>query len=135
MSAETQKISSSAKHILIVDDDSLSRRLFGSILASAGFEVLYAVNGNECREIARRLHPDLILMDLNMPVMDGMETLSRMKNEPETVDIPVIFLTNQDISVEGQKSAKELGAFGYMQKGAGREEFLAMVKKVLGVKR
>ena len=60
-------------HILIVDDDPVMRRLFGGKLVMLGYEVLYANDGNEGRETARRFHPDLILMDERMPVMDGFE--------------------------------------------------------------
>jgi CheY-like chemotaxis protein len=119
------------KHILIVDDDPQTRRLFGALLAKAGFEVWYAKDGNEGREMARRLQPDLILLDVNMPVMDGLETANRLKNEPGsiTANIPIIFLTNDDLSIEAQKSIKELGVLDYMQKGVSSEEFIERVKK------
>lgn len=121
------------KHILIVDNDPMTRRLFGALLARAGFEVLYAKDGNEGREMARRLQPDLVLLDLNMPVMDGWETADRIKNEPGsiTAHIPVVFLTSEDLSIEAQKSAKELGVIEYMQKGISNEEFIERVKKIL----
>jgi CheY-like chemotaxis protein len=123
------------KHILIVDDDPQTRRLFGALLAKAGLEVWYAKDGNEGREMARRLQPDLILLDVNMPVMDGLETANRLKNEPgsPTANIPIIFLTNDDLSIEAQKSIKELGVLDYMQKGVNSEEFIERVKKALNI--
>ncbi|MEK7073491.1 MAG: response regulator [Patescibacteria group bacterium] len=121
------------KHILIVDDDPTTRRLFGSLLARAGFEVLYGKDGNEGREMARRLRPDLILLDLHMPVMDGMETADRLTHDPDPLvaHIPIVLLTSEDLSIEAQKAAKELGVVEYMQKGVSNEEFIERVKKIL----
>ena len=84
--SNTQPYESNVKkiHILIVDDDAMIRRLFGGRLTTLGYEIMYASDGNEGRETARRFHPDLVLMDENMPVMTGMEAISRMKEEPET---------------------------------------------------
>lgn len=119
------------KHILLVDDDQLTRRLFGSTLATAGFEVLHAKDGNEGREMARRLKPDLILLDISMPVMDGFETANRLKEELETAHIPIIFLTNEDLSIEAEKAAKELGVVDYIPKATDLSEFVERVKKAL----
>jgi len=66
-------------HILIIDDDETMRRFFGSLLGNAGYEVIYAENGDKGREIARRLHPDLILLDINMPGTDGYKTANSIK--------------------------------------------------------
>lgn len=120
-------------HILIVDDDPTTRRLFGSLLARAGYEVLYGKDGNEGREMARRLRPDLILLDLHMPVMDGMETADRLTHDPDPLvaKIPIVLLTSEDLSIEAQKAAKELGVMEYMQKGVSNEEFIERVKKIL----
>ncbi len=122
-----------AKHVLIVDDDPTTRMLFGALLARAGYEVLYAKDGNDGREMARRLLPDLILLDLNMPIMDGWETADRLKNEPDstTKQIPIAFLSSEDLSIEAQKAAKELGVVDYLQKGMSNEDFIARVKKIL----
>lgn len=120
-----------AKHILLVDDDPTTRRLFGSLLARAGFEVLYAKDGNEGREMAKRLKPDLILLDYNMPVMDGMEAADRLKTDPDPAiaNIPVILLTSEDLSIEAQAGIKAMGVAAYMQKGVSNEEFIEQVKK------
>lgn len=120
-------------HILIVDDDPTNRRLFGALLAREGYEPLYAKDGAEGREMARRFQPDLVLLDLNMPVMDGWETAERLKNEPHagTAQIPIIFLTNEDLSTEAQKLVKEYDVADYIQKGVTSEEFIVRVKKVL----
>lgn len=122
------------KHILIIDDDPASRRLFGGLLGRAGYEVIYAKNGEEGRETARRFHPDLILMDMNMSGgEDGLKTSNRIKNEPNspTKDIPIVLLTNNDLPVEMDKWMKEFGVMDYIQKGVGNEEFIERVKKIL----
>jgi len=124
------------KHILIVDDDPITRRLFGSLLGRAGYEVIYAKGGDEGREMARRLHPDLILLDINMSGTDGYKTADLIKNEPNSpaADIPVVFLTNEDLPFEAVKWAKELGVMDYIHKGVSNEEFIERVKKLLSKK-
>jgi len=121
------------KHVLIVDDDSATRILFGSLLSRGGFEVLYAKDGNEGREMARRFLPDLILLDYNMPIMDGLETAQRLKTEPGSLNVntPIALLTNEDLSLEAQKMIKELGVIDYIQKGVDNDEFIKRVKNIL----
>jgi CheY-like chemotaxis protein len=118
-------------HILLVDDDVEIMRLISAQLAAVGYEIIQAHDGNEGREMARRFQPDLILMDVRMPVMDGYKTLIYMKHEEVTKNIPVIFLTNEDFSIEGQKAAKEIGAEGYLPKSGRKEDLLEKVKEVL----
>jgi len=122
-----------AKHILIVDDDPTTRRLFGSLLGSAGFEVLYAGNGDEGREMARRFHPDLVLLDINMPGNNGYKTADLIRNEPGSpaADVPIAFLTNADLSLEAQIWMKDVGVTNYIQKGVNNEEFVRRVKEIL----
>jgi DNA-binding response OmpR family regulator len=127
------KQESAAKHILIIDDDPTTRRLFGSLLGSAGYEVIYAGTGELGREMARRFHPDLILLDINMPGDDGFKTADSIKNEPGSPasDVPITFLTNADLSIEAQHWMKDVGVTNYIQKGVSNEEFIARVKKIL----
>lgn len=118
-------------HILLVDDDPITRRLFGSRLADTGFEVLYAKDGNEGREMARRLRPNLVIMDYRMPVMDGLKAAEMMKSERVTANIPIILLTNVDFSQEAQQTAKSIGIDDYIYKGVDINEFIERVKKFL----
>ena len=122
------------KHILIIDDDPMTRRLFGSLLGRTGYEVIYAKDGDEGREMARRLHPNLILLDINMPRVDGYKTADLIKNEPNSPasDIPIVLLTNEDLPFEVVKWMKELGVTDYIHKGVSNEEFIEQVKKILG---
>jgi len=119
------------KHILIIDDDEMIRRLFGGKLAMCGFEVLYAADGNEGRETARRFAPDLILLDIRMPNTDGFVIARRLREEPQTADIPVVFLTNEDFSKEAEKAVKELWVMDYIHKSIDLNELVKRIKKVL----
>jgi len=119
------------KHILIIDDDSAMRRLFGGKLAQIGFDVMYSDNGNEGRELARRFQPDLILLDIRLPGTDGFEIASRLHNERQTAHIPIVFLTNEDLSMEAEKNAKELWVKGYIHKSIDLSEFAKRVQGFL----
>ena len=114
-------------HILMIDDDPDISRLFGGKLAASGFEIMYASNGIEGRELARRFQPDLILLDIRLPGTDGTEVAERLKGERQTVHIPIIFLSNEDLTGEAQKAAKELWAIDYIHKSIDLNEFVRRV--------
>lgn len=117
-------------HILMIDDDPVMRRLFGGWLTILGYEILYASDGNEGRETARRLQPDLILMDERMPVMDGIEASTRMKSEDLTKNIPILLFTNEDLSIEAQKLMKDIGVDAYLHKSS---DFSVIKKTILEI--
>ena len=119
-------------HILMIDDDKDILRIICGYLVREGYEVLSAHDGNEGREIARRLQPELILLDINMPVMDGYKTLEYLKHDKETAHIPVIFLTNEDLSIESENAWKVLGIAGYIPKSETREFMLSTIQKAIG---
>lgn len=121
------------KHVLLIDDDPLMLRVFSAALNHAGFQVLQAHDANEGREMARRLQPDLIMLDLRMPGIDGTEILSRMKEEELTKNIPIAIFSNEDLSLEAQAAMKDLGAVDYIYKSMPQEEMVERVKKLLGV--
>ncbi|MEI6280618.1 MAG: response regulator [bacterium] len=121
-------------NILMVDDDPLLRRLFGGRLVNLGYEVIYASDGNEGRETARRLHPDLILMDQKMPVMDGLDAASRMKTESQTKDIPIILFTNEDFSIETEKIIKDLNIDACVHKSSDFSVLAKVIKDLLAKK-
>ncbi len=123
-------MSSKSPHILIIDDDPTIRRLFGAKLASVGFEVVYAGDGNTGREMARRFLPDLILLDIRMPDADGYTIARRLKQEPRTAKIPIVFLTHQDLSAEAEKAVKEMWVVDYIHKSIDLDQFVKRVKKV-----
>lgn len=121
-------------HILIIDDDEVMRRLYGSLLAKVGYEVIYSPDAVQGRELARRFQPDLILMDMNMPIEDGMTASNRLKQEKETAQIPIILLTNADLSIEAEKWMKQVSIADYIQKGVSNEEFIKRIKNIVDKK-
>ena len=84
------------RSILIAEDHLDSREALGALLEAFGFEVVPAVNGLEAVELARTRTPDLILMDIMMPELDGFEATRRLRALPETREIPIITLTAMD---------------------------------------
>ena len=79
--------------ILLVEDDEVNRDMLSRRLMRRGYTVLVAVNGADGVRMAAAEHPDVVLMDMSLPVMDGWEATRRIKNSPETSDIPVLALT------------------------------------------
>ena len=124
------------KKILLVDDHAPTRLMFSKILAQPGsnYEFLEASNGQEACETALEAKPDLILMDVSMPVMDGYEALASLKEDPETQAIRVLMLTGLDLPFQ-QKLAYELGAFGYVVKPVRFDEMNRTVKLALDYRR
>mgnify|MGYP001596859909 FL=1 len=115
----------------MIDDDPAIQRLFGAKFAHAGFEVMYAHDGHEGREMARRFMPDVILLDIRMPKTDGFTIARMLHTEPKTKDIPVIFLTNEDFIPEAEKWAKEEYVSDYLHKSMDLNEMVKRVKRVL----
>jgi CheY-like chemotaxis protein len=103
------------RRVLLAEDDRFLRRAAESRLRQNGFTVLPAVDGEEALKVARAERPDLILLDLIMPKLQGFEVLKSLKQDPATAPIPVIVLSNlgQD---EDLKRAMELGAVAYFIK-------------------
>jgi two-component system, cell cycle sensor histidine kinase and response regulator CckA len=112
--------------ILIVDDNKAHIELLLNLLDNAGFTVLMADNGERAVEIAESALPDLILLDILMPKIDGFETCRRLKTNPATQDIPVIFLTALAQRVDRIKGLN-IGAVDYITKPLESEEVLARV--------
>ena len=81
------------KKILIVEDFDESRKLLALCIRHLGYDVSEAIDGTEALKQAATLHPDLIIMDLSMPRMDGLEATARLKADPGTRDIPIVFST------------------------------------------
>ena len=115
-----------ALKVLVVDDDHLHCRMVGDILESVGYAVIEAVDGADGLEKAATLHPDVILLDLMMPGIDGSEVCRVLKANPETVAIPVIFLTiSQDVTLDNLAYAA--GAIACIRKPFGREALVAVI--------
>jgi DNA-binding response OmpR family regulator len=103
------------KKILIIEDESALQKTLGEVLSQQGYEVLSALNGEIGLKLAQSKKPDLILLDLILPKIHGFDVLKKIKDNPETREIPVIVLTNLE-SIEDIKKAMELGATTYLVK-------------------
>ena len=117
------------KHILVVDDNADIRAYLGSWLGKY-YQVSSAANGKEGLETARREVPDLVLTDVMMPVMDGLELCRRLKSDMATSHIPVLLLTARDMD-ESRADAYKSGADGYIVKPFNEEVLLARVKNLI----
>jgi DNA-binding NtrC family response regulator len=124
-------LSPSMARILVVDDTAENRALIELCLRGTEFEVRAVASGHEALESCREHSYDLILLDVVMPVIDGFEVCRRLKNDPLTAFIPVIFLTGH-IGDESEKlAAYQLGAVDYIQKPVDRDELVARIRVML----
>ena len=114
--------------ILIIEDDPLVSRMYQKALGFEDLDVEMAVNGREGVEKAKKLKPSLILCDVMMPEMNGMEVLEHLKADPETSGIPVIMLTNLS-GTHDAETAMQKGAFAYMVKSAYKPRDVAQTVK------
>jgi two-component system, OmpR family, alkaline phosphatase synthesis response regulator PhoP len=116
--------------ILVVDDDQPTRVLVKATLEGKGHVVIESSNGAECLLATNTASPNLILMDVNMPVMDGFQTLHALKSNPLTQQIPVIMLTARAAETDMVQGWQE-GVDFYLTKPFTVEELLAVVDRVL----
>ncbi len=112
--------------ILLVDDNPYNLRLLSTALTQQGYEVCSAINGSLALNTVRDIKPDLILLDVMMPGMDGYEVCKRLKADPATRDIPVIFISANNATLDKVK-AFEVGGMDYIPKPFQIEEVLARV--------
>ena len=117
--------------VLIIEDEKLIIVSTQMVLEAAGFRVESATNGEDGIAKARSLSPDLILLDIMMPGIDGWETLTRLKRDQETAGIPVIIFTAREHARGHQKSA-EMGAADYFRKPFEPDELIELVEKHIG---
>ncbi len=120
--------------VLIVDDIPENLQLLGNVLLSQGLDVGFAVNGMQALEAVEYNKPDLILLDIMMPGMDGFEVCKRLKANPKTSDIPIIFLTAKT-QTEDIVSAFDLGAVDYVTKPFNPSELVVRVFTQLEIKK
>lgn len=115
------------KHILVVDDDRNLRKIIQTNLELAGYDVTTAANGEEALHMLDSMQPDLIVLDVMMPVMDGYEVARRVRRHPANTRVPIIMLTAKS-EVEDKLAGFEAGADDYITKPFGPQELLARVK-------
>lgn len=119
--------------VLIVDDNDSSRRMYAKALQHYGYQVLQAADGAEGVSIARAELPDLILMDIAMPVLDAWGAMRLLQDSAETAEIPVIALTG--FSSEGDRAgAVKAGFRGFLPKPCEPQRVVAEVQRLIGAK-
>ena len=124
----------SNKTILTVDDEERVLQLVNNILSTKGYDVLTAVSGKDAIRQTKKSLPDLIVMDIMMPDIDGAEAVKLLKEDPSTKDIPILFLSGIIMKEEG-KSDMDINVGGdfysALSKPFGAEELLTAVDKLL----
>lgn len=120
--------------ILLVEDNELNRDMLARRLQKRGYDVLIALDGNEGIGMARSEHPDLILMDMSLPVVDGWEATRRLKADIATKSIPIIGLTAHAMAGDAEKCF-EAGCDGYDTKPVELTRLLEKIDKHLGARK
>ncbi len=116
--------------VMVVEDDEFARQLIQRLLDPREHELLMAANGEEALGQLRRVRPDLVLMDINLPGMDGLALTRRLKASPHLADIPVVMMTG-DARRETLVSSMEAGAAAFVVKPFTRESLMAKLDKIL----
>jgi len=116
--------------ILIVEDNEKNRRMMRDILTYHGYEIIEAENGEEAIKMAKEFNPELILMDMQMPVMDGFAATSILKNDPETRRIKIIAVMSFAM-VGDKEKILQAGADDYISKPLNTRELPERVRKIL----
>lgn len=120
-----------AKRILLVEDNEVNRRLAGFLLRSQGYQVREATTALAAFEILDKERPDLIVMDIQLPGMDGLEATRKLKEQPATAGIPVVAVTSYAMKGDREK-ALAAGCAGYVTKPIDKNTFLQEVAIRLG---
>ena len=119
-----------SKTILVVEDQEDNRQILRDLLGNAGYEMLEAENGEEALTAVAKQRPDLILMDIQLPIMDGYEATRRIKADPDTKGIPIIVVTSYALSGDESK-ARAAGCDAYVTKPYSPRALLAKIKEFL----
>lgn len=121
------------ERILVVEDNDVNARLVTFLLSSSGYEVRKACDAQEALKLLEEFHPRLILMDLQLPRMDGYELTRRLKADPATRDIFVVALTAHAMSGDEEKALRA-GCDGYFAKPIDRRALLAGIARTLATR-
>jgi len=121
-----------AKTILVADDEPRIVQLVDSMLSRAGYRVVSAANGREALERVAEAKPDLILLDILMPEIDGTVVAQTLREQEDTSAIPVVFLTSLVDGTEVEREGPEIGGHLFLAKPFKFEELLSVIKHALG---
>ena len=120
----------SAKTILYIEDNEVNRRLVQDLLRSTAYRLLEAPDGETGMAMARQERPDLILMDVQLPRVSGIEATRTLRSEPATANTPIIAITSFALAGDEQK-AMEAGATAYMAKPYSPRDLLALIRRLV----
>jgi CheY-like chemotaxis protein len=118
--------------VLVVEDNEMNRDMLSRRLTRRGFQVIFAVDGQQGVDLARSERPDIILMDMSLPVIDGWEATRRVKSDDATRGVPVIGLTAHAMAGDREK-AIEAGCDDYDTKPVELERLIGKMERLLGV--
>jgi len=120
----------SAKTILYVEDNEMNRQIVRDLLKRTAYQLVEAHDGEAGVAKALEIHPDLILMDIQLPKISGMEAMRRLRADAATAGTPIIAITSFALSGDDQK-AKEAGATAYLAKPYSPRDLMALIRKFL----
>ena len=118
-------------YLLIVEDDPDILKLLETTLKFSGYRVITARNGNEALDVVRQEHPMIVIADIMMPKLDGFGFVHRLRINPETRGIPVVFITATFVSRDDREFALNIGATRFIQKPLNLDEFLITIEKLM----
>jgi two-component system cell cycle response regulator DivK len=118
--------------VLLVEDNEMNRDMLSRRLVRRGFEVVFAVDGKQGVDLAKSARPDIILMDMSLPVIDGWEATRRVKADDATKSVPVIGLTAHAMSGDREK-AMEAGCDDYDTKPVELDRLIGKMERLLGI--
>lgn len=118
------------KTVLIIEDDAANREVYATILEHNGYGVLEAGSGDEGLRLARERSPDVILINMVLPVMNGWDALEELHSDPETADTPCVVATG--VVGEGQKAVDEIGCDSFLPKPHNPKDVVAEVRRLIG---
>ena len=118
-------------YLLIVEDDPDILKLLETTLKFSGYRVITARNGNEALDVVRQEHPVIVIADIMMPKLDGFGFVHRLRINPETRGIPVVFITATFVSRDDREFALNIGATRFIQKPLNLDEFLITIEKLM----
>jgi two-component system cell cycle response regulator DivK len=116
------------ERVLVVEDNGRNMKLFRDVLAASGYRTLEATTGSLAVELAQRHIPDIVLMDVQLPDLDGVEALRRIRSDPRTAYVPVIAVTAQAMDGDRERFLRA-GFDGYISKPVDLKELLGTVLK------
>jgi CheY-like chemotaxis protein len=119
------------KLVLVIDDNDAERQLYGGLLWYNGFDVAYAESGEDGLQQARKRTPDLVLLDIMLPGIDGVQVCDILKHESETVDVPVVALSGRSERELGY-AARTAGCANYLEKPISPLDVLYEIERLIG---